>query len=46
MSTFALFNTPIGRCGIAWDGEMIVGVQLPEARVAGTRAGMRRSDAG
>jgi methylated-DNA-[protein]-cysteine S-methyltransferase len=41
MSTFALFNTPIGRCGIAWDGEMIVGVQLPEARVADTRARLR-----
>ena len=32
MSTFTLFDTPIGRCGIAWDGDgTIVGVQLPEA---------------
>ncbi len=41
MTAFALFDTPIGRCGIAWDGEMIVGVQLPEARVADTRARLR-----
>jgi len=31
MATFALFDTPIGRCGIAWEGEVIVGVRLPEA---------------
>jgi methylated-DNA-[protein]-cysteine S-methyltransferase len=41
MTTFTLFDTPIGRCGIAWDGEMVVGVQLPEARVADTRARLR-----
>jgi methylated-DNA-[protein]-cysteine S-methyltransferase len=41
MTTFTLFDTPIGRCGVAWDGEMIVGVQLPEARVADTRARLR-----
>ncbi len=27
---FTLFDTPIGRCGIAWDGNAIVGLQLPE----------------
>ena len=27
---FTLFDTPIGRCGIAWDGSRVVGVQLPE----------------
>jgi methylated-DNA-[protein]-cysteine S-methyltransferase len=27
---FALFNTPIGFCGIAWGARGIVGVQLPE----------------
>ncbi len=27
---FALFETPIGRCGIAWGERGIVGVQLPE----------------
>jgi methylated-DNA-[protein]-cysteine S-methyltransferase len=42
VSTFALFDTPIGRCGIAWNGDdTIVGVQLPEARVADTRARLR-----
>ncbi len=41
MSRVAIFDTPIGRCGIAWDGEMIVGVQLPEGRVADTRARLR-----
>ena len=35
---FALFDTAIGRCGIAWGGGGIVGVQLPEAREQGTRA--------
>jgi methylated-DNA-[protein]-cysteine S-methyltransferase len=34
---FALFDTPIGRCGIAWDGDTVEGVQLPEPRVADTR---------
>jgi methylated-DNA-[protein]-cysteine S-methyltransferase len=41
MTRFAIFDTPIGGCGIAWDGEMIVGTQLPEARVADTRARLR-----
>jgi methylated-DNA-[protein]-cysteine S-methyltransferase len=35
---FALFDTAIGRCGIAWGGRGIVGVQLPEARELATRA--------
>jgi len=35
---FALFDTAIGRCGIAWGGRGIVGVQLPEAREPATRA--------
>ena len=38
MREYTVFDTPIGHCGIAWDGETIVGVQLPEARVADTRA--------
>lgn len=29
---FTLFDTSIGRCGIAWGGCGVVGVQLPEAR--------------
>jgi O-6-methylguanine DNA methyltransferase len=35
---FALFDTAIGRCGIAWGGRGIVGVQLPEERELDTRA--------
>lgn len=35
--SYALFDTPIGRCGIAWAQRGIVGVQLPEAREAETR---------
>jgi O-6-methylguanine DNA methyltransferase len=40
MSTggFTLFDTPIGRCGIAWGERGVVGVQLPEAREPATRA--------
>jgi len=39
---FALFDTAIGRCGIAWDGHAVVGVQLPEADEGKTRARMLR----
>ncbi|HWM87309.1 MAG TPA: methylated-DNA--[protein]-cysteine S-methyltransferase [Kofleriaceae bacterium] len=39
---FALFDTPIGPCGIAWGGRGIVGVQLPEGREAETRARVAR----
>jgi len=28
---FTLFDTAIGRCGIAWGERGIVGVQLPES---------------
>lgn len=27
---FSLFNTAIGKCGIAWQGELVVATQLPE----------------
>jgi methylated-DNA-[protein]-cysteine S-methyltransferase len=37
---FALFDTAIGRCGIAWGERGVVGVQLPEGREAQTRARM------
>jgi methylated-DNA-[protein]-cysteine S-methyltransferase len=37
MIEFALFDTPIGRCGIAWDGDVIESTQLPEQRAADTR---------
>jgi methylated-DNA-[protein]-cysteine S-methyltransferase len=32
-----LFDTPIGRCGIAWTQDAIAAVQLPETTDAGTR---------
>jgi methylated-DNA-[protein]-cysteine S-methyltransferase len=41
-SEFALFETPIGPCGIAWGGRGIAGIQLPEADAAGTRARLLR----
>jgi len=34
---FALFDTALGRCGIAWGEGGVVGVQLPEARESETR---------
>ncbi|HVP30896.1 MAG TPA: methylated-DNA--[protein]-cysteine S-methyltransferase [Myxococcota bacterium] len=40
--SFTLFDTALGRCGIAWGGRGIVTVQLPEAREAETRARLRR----
>ncbi|WP_394847049.1 methylated-DNA--[protein]-cysteine S-methyltransferase [Pendulispora brunnea] len=39
---FALFETAIGRCGIAWGERGVASVQLPEAREADTRARMLR----
>lgn len=39
---FALFDTSIGRCGIAWGARGIIGVQLPEASEAKTRARLMR----
>jgi len=39
---FALFDTPIGRCGIAWSERGVAGVQLPETRDAETRARLAR----
>ena len=39
MSTrYALFDTPLGRCGIAWSERGIAAVQLPQARESETRA--------
>ncbi len=37
MTEYALFDSPIGWCGIAWDGDTIEGTQLPEPRAADTR---------
>jgi len=39
---FALFDTAIGACGIAWGARGLLGVQLPEASEGRTRARMRR----
>jgi methylated-DNA-[protein]-cysteine S-methyltransferase len=41
-SGIALFDTAIGRCGIAWAERGIVGVQLPESNEVATRARMLR----
>jgi methylated-DNA-[protein]-cysteine S-methyltransferase len=35
---FALFDTPIGRCGIVWSVYGVASLQLPEAREVATRA--------
>lgn len=37
---FALFDTPVGACAIAWSPRGIAGTQLPEASEARTRAWM------
>jgi methylated-DNA-[protein]-cysteine S-methyltransferase len=34
---YSIFDTGIGRCGIAWSDRGIIGVQLPEAREIETR---------
>jgi methylated-DNA-[protein]-cysteine S-methyltransferase len=39
---FCLFDTPIGRCGIAWGARGVTGVQLPEGPEPRTRARMQR----
>jgi methylated-DNA-[protein]-cysteine S-methyltransferase len=42
MSGFALFETPIGACAIAWGDGGVRCLQLPEADESATRARMRR----
>ena len=39
---YTVFDTAIGRCGIAWGDDGVVGVQLPEAREIETRRRMLR----
>ena len=39
---YTIFDTGIGRCGIAWGDAGIVGVQLPEAREIETRKRLYR----
>ena len=41
-SGFALFDTPIGLCGIAWRPAGLAGLQLPEANEAAARARLRQ----
>lgn len=39
---YSIFDTMIGRCGIAWGDYGVLGVQLPEAREIETRGRMLR----
>ena len=39
---YALFATPIGRCGVAWGGRGILAIQLPEANEGATRRRLLR----
>jgi methylated-DNA-[protein]-cysteine S-methyltransferase len=39
---YTVFDTTVGRCGIAWGRAGVVGVQLPEAREIETRRRMLR----
>jgi methylated-DNA-[protein]-cysteine S-methyltransferase len=39
---YSIFDTALGRCGIAWGPLGVVGVQLPEAREIETRGRMLR----
>ena len=41
-TSYALFATPIGECGLAWNARGICAVQLPEASSAATRARLLR----
>ncbi|HOM12138.1 MAG TPA: methylated-DNA--[protein]-cysteine S-methyltransferase [Rubrivivax sp.] len=42
----ALFDTPLGWCGVAWSGVGLLAAQLPEADAAAVRAQLRRSAPG
>ena len=42
MHAYALFDTAIGRCGLAWGPRGIVGAQLPEKNHAATRLRLMR----
>jgi methylated-DNA-[protein]-cysteine S-methyltransferase len=41
-SCFAIFETALGHCGIAWSGRGVCGVQLPEASERATRERLQR----
>ena len=40
---FALFDTPIGRCGIAWNDRGLTGLHLPDGKEAATRERLART---
>lgn len=42
MFAYALFDTAIGRCGIAWGSRGVIGVQLPEKNTEATRTRLMR----
>jgi O-6-methylguanine DNA methyltransferase len=46
MQGFALFDTAIGRCAIAWGEGGVVGVKLPESSDAAMRARIARQHSG
>jgi methylated-DNA-[protein]-cysteine S-methyltransferase len=46
VTRFALFDTALGRCAIAWGPRGVAGVQLPAAHESQTRARMKRRLAG
>jgi methylated-DNA-[protein]-cysteine S-methyltransferase len=39
---YALFDTAIGRCGLAWGSRGLIGVQLPEKSIDSTRTRLMR----
>lgn len=43
---FALFDTAIGPCGLAWGARGLLAVQLPEANAEATRMRVRRRGSG
>ncbi|MEZ6022883.1 MAG: methylated-DNA--[protein]-cysteine S-methyltransferase [Hyphomonadaceae bacterium] len=42
MFAYALFDTAIGRCGLAWGARGVIGVQLPEKTNEATRTRLMR----
>lgn len=42
MFAYALFDTVLGRCGIAWGARGVIGVQLPEKSTDATRTRLLR----
>lgn len=42
MSAYILFDTAIGRCGLAWGSRGVIGVQLPEQTHLATRTRLLR----